>query len=69
MPHDCSIAMLDKAASRFRIGMMFGLMGLGLIGSILIIWSGRSERTAKLNRYKLAEQNKRRAIVEKRQKE
>ena len=41
-----SYATLDRANSRFRIGLMFSMMGLATIGSIIAVRQGRRERQA-----------------------
>ena len=40
---------MEKAASRFRIGLMFGMMGMAVLGSIIAIISGKRDRAANVN--------------------
>lgn len=40
---------MDKAASRFRIGLMFTVMGVAVLGSIVAIRSGKKDRAAHIN--------------------
>ena len=50
---------MEKASSRFRIGMMFTMMGVTVIGSIVAISSGRKERAIHIDT--LAKHNKEKA--------
>lgn len=43
-----SIEAMDKANSRFRIGMMFGLMGTVAIAAVFVIRSGKKEKAARI---------------------
>ena len=40
---------MDKATSRFRIGMMFFMMGVTVAGSIVAIVLGKRDRAAHIN--------------------
>ena len=44
-----SVDKMDKATSRFRIGLMFSVMGLALLGSICAVVAGKRERAARVN--------------------
>lgn len=37
---------MEKAASRLRIGMMFGVMAMGVVGSIIAVILGKRDRAA-----------------------
>ena len=37
---------MDKATSRMRISLMVGLMGVGVVGSIMAVILGKRERAA-----------------------
>jgi len=34
---------MEKAISRVRISLMFGLMGMGIVGSVIVVVMGRRE--------------------------
>ena len=40
---------MDKATSRFRIGLMFSVMGLAVLGSIGAVMAGKRDRAAHVN--------------------
>lgn len=40
---------MDKAISRFRIGMMFVMMGVSVAGSIVAVMLGKRDRAAHIN--------------------
>lgn len=50
--------MMDRATSRFRIGLMFGMMGLTLLGSVGAVIAGKRDRAARVN--SLAQRNRER---------
>lgn len=49
---------MDRATSRFRIGMMFSLIGLTVLGSVMAIRAGKRDRAAHIN--SLAQKNRER---------
>lgn len=44
-----SIDVMEKATSRFRIGLMFTMMGLTVVGSVIAISLGKKDRAARVN--------------------
>ena len=52
-----SVDVMDKATSRFRIGLMFGVMGLAILGSIAAIVSGKKERAEHIKTWSQAKKN------------
>lgn len=42
---------MDRANSRFRIAMMFGLMGSVAIAAVFVIRSGKKEKAARIENF------------------
>lgn len=49
--HACSVEVMDKASSRFRIGMMFGLMGTVTVAAVFTIRAGKKEKAQRIERF------------------
>jgi len=49
---------MDKATSRVRIGLMFGLMGAGVVGAIVTVIMGKRERAAVINKAELEKEGR-----------
>lgn len=55
---EVSVGMMDTANSRFRIALMFTMMGLTVLGSIWAVAAGKRDKAAHVN--SLAQRNKER---------
>ena len=53
-----SISVMERATSRFRIGLMFTMIGLTVVGSIFAVRAGKRDRAAHIN--SLAQRNRER---------
>jgi hypothetical protein len=47
---------MDKAMSKFRVGVMFGMMGIAVLGSVVAVFAGKRDRAAHVN--SLAQRNR-----------
>lgn len=51
----CSIERMEKATSRFRIGLMFLMMGFSVVGSAYAVMLGKRDKAQHIN--SMAQQN------------